>query len=272
MFQAKLLFPLVIALLIGLPAQAAPSVTANAEEALKRSRASEGREVGEHRLMDQAGKPVDFSSYRGKPLVVSMVYTACDHTCPVTTQTVAKAVAAARKALGNDSFQVVSIGFDTVRDTPDALRVYAKQQGISLDGWSFLAGNADAMEKIAADLGFTWFVTSRGFDHIAQTTVLDREGRIYRQVYGENFEIPQLVEPLKDVVLGRVAALDSVEAISNRIRYFCTVYDPSTDAYRFDYGIFLSIGSGFLAVMTIIWWMLKLWREQKRHSDAARKG
>ena len=263
MFRIKLLTALIVALVAGFHAQAAPGVSANAEEALKRSRAAEGRVLGDHQLMDQDGKPVDLATYLGRPLVISMVYTACDHTCPVTTQTVAKGVSAARKALGNDAFQVVTIGFDTVRDTPDALRVYARQHGISLDGWSFLAGNADGMEKLAADLGFSWFVTSRGFDHIAQTTIIDREGRIYRQVYGENFEIPLLVEPLKDVVLGRSAALDSVEAITNRIRFFCTVYDPSSDAYRFDYGIFLSIGSGLLAVLTIFWWMVRLWREQR---------
>lgn len=268
MFGFRLIPALMVVLLAALPVQAAPGVSASAEEALKRSRASEGRVLGEHRLTDQDGKPVALSAYRGKPLVISMVYTACDHTCPVTTQTVAKAVAAARKALGSDSFQVVTIGFDTLRDTPDALRVYARQQGISLEGWSFLAGSAEPMERLAADLGFTWFVTSRGFDHIAQTTVIDGEGRIYRQVYGENFEIPLLVEPLKDVVLGRTAALNSIESIGNRIRFFCTVYDPSSDAYRFDYGIFLSIGSGLLAVLTIIWWMVRLWRDQRTRPTA----
>ena len=87
--------------------------------------------------------------------------------------------------------------------------------------------------------------------------------RIYRQVYGENFEVPLLVEPLKDLVLGRTAALTSVEAISNRIRFFCTVYDPSSDAYRFDYGIFLDWGFSALALGTIIWLVLKLWRENR---------
>ena len=254
---------LVLVLISTLPVAAAPSVTANAEEALKRSRESEGRVLGEHHLVDQNGNAVDLASYRGKPLVISMVYTACDHTCPITTQTTAKAVATARRALGTESFNVVSIGFDTVRDTPDALRAFARQQGIPLEGWSFLAGNAEGMETLAADLGFTWFVTSRGFDHIAQTTVLDGEGRIYRQVYGENFEVPLLVEPLKDLVLGRTAALTSVEAISNRIRFFCTVYDPSSDAYRFDYGIFLDWGFSALALGTIIWLVLKLWRENR---------
>jgi len=254
----------------GMPsAIGAPTVSANAEAALKASLESVGRTVGPHLLRDQDGTPVDIASFRGKPLVISMVYTACDHTCPVTTQTVAKAVEMARKSLGRDGFHVVTIGFDTVRDTPEALRMYAKQHDIGLDGWTFLAGDAATMEALAANLGFTWFVTSRGFDHIAQTTVIDADGVIYRQVYGENFEIPLLVEPLKDLLLGRVsAALDSVEAIGNRIRYFCTVYDPRSDAYRFDYGIILSIAFGFLAVLTIIVWTFRLWRESRSASGS----
>ncbi len=266
MYRISALILLAIVLWTGLPAQAAPSVAANAEEALRVSRASEGRVLGEHHLHDQNGEPVDLARYRGKPLVVSMVYTACDHTCPVTTQTTAKAVATARRALGSDSFNVVTIGFDTVRDTPEALRVFARQQGLPVENWSFLAGDSDGMAKLAADLGFSWFVTSRGFDHIAQTTVIDAGGKIYRQVYGENFEVPLLVEPLKDLVLGRSAALTSVTAIGNRIRLFCTVYDPSSDAYRFDYGIVLDLGFGALALATIIWLTLKLWRESRaRH-------
>jgi protein SCO1/2 len=263
MFRLITLILLGLSLAGPLPALAAQTVSANADAALKASRASEGRQTGAHLLRDQGGVPVDLVSFRGKPLVISMVYTACDHTCPVTTETVAKAVDVARKALGRDSFHVVTIGFDTLRDTPEALRVYARQHGISLDGWSFLAGDAQGMERLAAELGFTWFVTSRGFDHIAQTTVIDANGVIYRQVYGENFEVPLLVEPLKDLVLGRTAALDSIEAISNRIRFFCTVYDPASDAYRFDYGIILSIATGFLAVLTILIWTVRLWRESR---------
>lgn len=264
MIPVKYIFFIWALLAAIIPAHAAPTVSATAEEALKRSRAAEGNIVGSHKLTDQDGNPVDVTRFRGRPVVISMIYTACDHTCPVTTQNVARAVAGARKALGDDSFQVLSIGFDTLRDTPNNLKMYARAQGIDLKNWTFLAGDQATMEALSAELGFTWYVTSRGFDHIAQTTVLDKDGRIYRQIYGENFELPLLVEPLKDLVLGRAAAMISLDSISDRVRFFCTVYDPHSDAYRFDYGIFLSIGSGFLAVLTIIWMTIRMWRDSRR--------
>jgi protein SCO1 len=263
---ALLLFTL-IASVPPLPAgraEAAPIVAGSAEDALKRSRAVEGNSLtGEYHLLDQEGRPVDLASFRGRPLLISLIYTSCDHTCPVMTQTVMRAVTAAKKALGDQSFQVVSIGFDTVHDTPSALKYFARQQGVSLDNWTFLSADADTIERLSAELGFTWFVSSRGFDHIAQTSVIDSEGKIYRQVYGENFELPLLVEPLKDLVLGRTAALTSLSAISDRVRFFCTVYDPGADAYRFDYGVLLDLGFGFLAVITIAWVLLRLWRDTR---------
>ncbi|MBI2235463.1 MAG: SCO family protein [Magnetospirillum sp.] len=246
-----------------LPLVAAPVVAPTPEEALKVSRAAEGSTVGEHRLIDQDGKSLDLSSFRGQPLVISMIYTSCYHTCPVMSQTVAKAIANARKAVGDGRFRVLSIGFDTAHDGPERLRHFARQQGIDLDGWTFATADADTVDALSRQLGFTYYVSPRGFDHIAQTTILDAQGRIYRQVYGETFELPLLVEPLKDLVLGRVSSLGSWTGISNRIRIICTVYDPHSDAYRYDFGFFLEIGFGALSIATIAYLLFKIIRDNR---------
>ena len=64
-------------------------------------------------------------------------------------------------------------------------------------------------------------------------------------------------------MLGRTAALTSIQSIGNRLLFFCTVYDPHSDAYRFDYGIFLDLGFGLLAILTIVWLVVRLWRESR---------
>ena len=58
---------------------------------------------------------------------------------------------------------------------------------------------------------------------------------MYRQIYGGVFEAPALVEPLKDLVYGRRSDWASLEGLINRVRLFCTLYDPRTGGYRFDY-------------------------------------
>src|SRR5690606_16108651 len=105
--------------------------------------------------------------------------------------------------LGEDSFYVVTIGFDTPNDTPTAMASFARAQKISEPGWHFLSGDAESMAALTENLGFSYFPTPRGFDHINQVTLVDRDGVIYAQVYGAAFELPALVEPLKDLVYNR---------------------------------------------------------------------
>jgi protein SCO1/2 len=246
------------ALLLGIfwacAAAAEAPVVLDPKAALALSRAAEGRTLGDFPMLER---------FRGKPLVISMIYSSCFHACPQTTQTLARAVATARRALGKDSFAVVSVGFDSVHDTPAAMELFARQQGID---WPALPADPATRDRLAADLGFSYTATSRGLDHIAQTTVIDARGRIYRQVYGESFEAPLLVEPLKDLVLGRGAALTNLQSLTDRVRLICTVYDPASGAYRTDYGLFLEIGFGLASVLTIVFLLVRAWRDSRRRT------
>ena len=53
------------------------------------------------------------------------------------------------------------------------------------------------------------------------------------------FSSPLLVEPLKNLVLGNTSETSLIATLSDRIRLFCTVYDPADGKYRMDYSIFL---------------------------------
>ena len=56
------------------------------------SQAAIGRPLVDVRLRDSTGKDVRFSDYRGRPLLISLVYTGCFQACPVATQFLAEAV------------------------------------------------------------------------------------------------------------------------------------------------------------------------------------
>lgn len=234
--------------------------------ALALSQAALGRALSpDYRFTASDGRRVRLSEYRGKPLVVSLIYTSCYHICPATTQHLARIVRVARAALGEDSFRVVSIGFDTVRDTPAAMREFARLQGVAIAGWDFLSADRATIEALSADLGFQYFPSAHGFDHLIQTTVVDADGRVYRQVYGMRFETPLLVEPLKQLVFGAAPAADFLFAgLTNRIRLFCTVYDPATDRYRFDYSLFFGIVIGAMSLGLVGLALVREWRRAQR--------
>ncbi len=253
--------------LIGGAAGAHDATAGNVDEtafresaALKTSQAAIGRAVGDHAFIDGVGRQVRLGTYRGKPLVVSLVYTSCADFCPTISKAVGDAVDAAVSAFGRDAFSVVTIGFDARADTPSRMKAFARSHGLSAPNWSFLSADADTVLDLSRELGFTFFPSAKGFDHLAQTTLIDPEGRVYRQIYGTSFAPPSLVEPMKELIFKRRSELTSVDGLINRVRLFCTIYDPSSGRYRFDYSLFITLIVGSLslgAVATITaraWW------------------
>ncbi len=222
------------------------------QKALRTSQAAIGRLVGNYAFTDRQGRRVTLSSYRGKPLLVSFVYTGCYQVCPATTRFLAKAVRVAQESLGKDSFAVVTIGFNLPFDTPAAMADFARQQGVDLPNWEFLSPDPETLEALTRDFGFLYVQTPKGFDHLLQATVVDQDGRIYAQVYGDAFDVPQLVEPLRRLLTGGPRAPSTVSELVERVRLLCTIYDPASGTYRLNYQIFYKLfGALFATALTI---------------------
>lgn len=231
------------------------------DTALSRSQAAVGRSVGDHAFRNQRGEPVRIGELLDRPLVISLVYTSCQHTCSMLTRHLADVVGVAREALGDDSFRVATIGFDAAVDTPARMRLFARERGVDAPGWSFLSTDAETVEALAQALGFVFQPAPQGFDHLAQTTVVDAEGKVYRQVYGADFDPPALVEPLKELVFGRRASAATVDGWVNGVRLLCTIYDPASGRYRFDYSLFVGLAVGVLSLGSVAAFIIRAWRQ-----------
>ncbi len=259
---AALLFPILSTLT---PAYASPGeqpgVAFDGEAALRTSQAAIGRTLSEQSLVNRRGERVRISDYRGKPLLISFIYTSCYHSCSVFTRYLGEIVEVAREALGEDAFSVATIGFDAVNDSPGRMMIYASGQGIDVPDWSFLSGDVESIEALTTELGFTYAASPKGFDHMAQVSVIDGNGKVYRQIYGDRFDPPALVEPLKELVFGLDPASSTMDRWVDNVRLFCTIYDPSTGRYRFDYSIFFAMIIGFLCLASIAIFIVRAWRQ-----------
>lgn len=229
-------------------------------KAIEQSERAVGRTIGNYRLTDSTGAPVPLHDYRGKPLVISLIYTACSSVCPPTTQHLIDAVAEAGRMFGFDGFNVLTVGFDARHDTPGRMAQFASIQRIKSKNWRLASADAATIEALLRDLGFSYASSAGGFDHVTQTTIVDRDGRIYRHVYGEDFPLPMFMEPMKDVVYG-VTRPFSLAGMLDRVKFICTVYDPGAGRYRFDYG--LTFGSVIAALSLMVFGGL-LYREWSR--------
>lgn len=237
-------------LLIGPTAVAAPGVTAPLDDAasLRVSQAAIGRELSGYRLTTATGQPLTLEQLRGRPVVLSLVYTSCYYVCSGLTVRLRDAVKVARETLGPETFSVVTVGFDAPNDTPQRMGAFARDRGIDMAGWYFASADAATIDRLARDVGFTFVASPKGFDHVLQTTIVDASGRVVLQVYGADFATPLLVDPLKRLVWGKAVVRGGIDSLVNKVKLFCTIYDPTSGRYRFDYSLIVEIVAGALAL------------------------
>lgn len=270
-----------LCLLLGglLPAAALAQETASSPgldqaQALRASQAVLGHAIGDYTLLDREEQPVRLASYRGKPLLVSFIYTGCFQVCPATTRSLQKTVVALQKTFGSGQFNVLSIGFNQPADSPQALKAFAAQHRIDQADWNFLSPPARIVEPLTRDFGFVYQATPAGFDHVLQVTLLDAQGRIVRQIYGSDMAAAELGEPIKMLLRGTpvVAPTLQLDDLINRVRLLCTVYDPRTGGYRVDYSLAIEVAGGATFFVVMVVFLLGEWRARRSMRAKARHG
>ena len=127
-----------------------------------------GVRAPDFRLRDQDGKVVSLRQFRGKPVLVSFLYTTCRDTCPLQAET-------ARGALDDLGHDVpsIAIAVDPTRDTPEsAKRFLAKTRTIGrLD---FVLGTRRQLEPLWKS--FAIRPQSVTEEHQARFTLVDKRG------------------------------------------------------------------------------------------------
>jgi protein SCO1/2 len=246
-------------------APAAPTPALDQAVALRASQAALGQTVGDYTLLDREGRPVRLASYRGKPLLVSFIYTGCFQVCPTTTRSLDESVRALRGRFGNDQFNVVSIGFNQPADSPQAMKAFAAQHRIAQPNWDFLSPPARIVEPLTRDFGFRYESTPAGFDHVLQVSLVDAQGRIVRQIYGDRVSADALGEPMKQLLVGApLSAATPLADILAQVRLLCTVYDPKTGTYRVDYSLALEAAGGLIFIVSMAIFAFTEWRSRRR--------
>lgn len=128
----------------------------------------EGLPAPDFELENQDGEPVSMRSLRGKPVLVTFLYTHCEDTCPASAQTARGAL----DDLGHD-LPVLAIAVDPPNDTPQSARKFLAEQRAT--------GRIDFVLGTRAELRPVW----RGFairpqsvtaEHNARFTLVDARG------------------------------------------------------------------------------------------------
>jgi protein SCO1/2 len=234
--------------------------------ALKESQAALGRQIGNYRFLDSKGNELRLADLRGRPLVVQFVYTGCFQVCPATTQFLATAVKQAERTLGPGAFRVATIGFNLPFDDPASMRAFARKFGVASPDWLFLTPEASSLGALVADFGFRYEATAAGFDHLLQVTILDRDGRVYRQVYGESFDAPLFIGPLLELAQNAPVEQASLEGAWEKFKLLCTVYDPAAGRYRINYVVVIELLVGASVMLGGVGFIGREWLRRRRRA------
>ncbi len=119
-------------------------------------------------LRDEHGKPMRLATMRGKPVVVTFLYTTCKDTCPVTAQQIRIAL----DELGHD-VPVVAVSVDPANDTAARARSFAVRQGLTgRMRWGL--GSAAELQRVWRTYGIQ--PQTDDAEHTATTVLLDKRG------------------------------------------------------------------------------------------------
>jgi protein SCO1/2 len=120
-------------------------------------------------LHDQDGRPVTLTQLRGRPAVVTFLYTTCQDTCPVTAQQIRGAL----DDLGHN-VPVIAVSVDPAHDTPASARLFdQKQQMTGRMRWA-LGSSAD-LQRVWRAYGVQPETSTAA--HSDATVLLDEHGR-----------------------------------------------------------------------------------------------
>jgi protein SCO1/2 len=119
-------------------------------------------------LRDEYGRSISMRSFRGRPVVVSFLYTTCDNTCPAQAQTVRGAL----DDLGHD-VPAIAVAVDPPRDTPARARAFLSKQH-ALGRIRFVLGTRSQLRPLWK--GFAIQPQTRNQEHQARITLVDKRG------------------------------------------------------------------------------------------------
>ena len=151
------------------------------------------------RLTDQFGKQVSLSDFKGKPVVLTFLYTHCPDVCPLT----AEKLHTVMQNLGSNAQNVVvlAVSLDPKGDTSASVLNFSQVHKM-LNYWHYLIGTQGQLSPVWKNYGLfaqpaTPTTTSPGtVTHNTALYVIDKQG-LERVFLPDNFTPDQLTTDLK---------------------------------------------------------------------------
>lgn len=155
-----------------------PNTSSNTKEETKENDLEVIGKAPKFSFTNQNNQVISNESYKGMVYVVDFFFTTCPTICPIMTEKLVKIQNAFKdKRIGFASFSI-----NPEHDTPEVLKDYAIEKGVTNPNWNFLTGDVDAIYDLANN-GFNLYAKTAseevgGFEHSGYFALIDQEGNI----------------------------------------------------------------------------------------------
>ena len=155
--------------------------------------AGESLDAFDSTFVDQSGRAVTLSTYRGRPMVLAMIYTRCTSACPLLLASLRGIEGKLSPAQRADTWFVL-VTLDPDHDAPDTLLAFARSRSLDESRWRLLRGSHEVTVELAAILGVKVRNDGNGvIAHSSNVYLLDGAGVVRRALVGLGADPAELI-------------------------------------------------------------------------------
>lgn len=167
----------------------------------------DGREAPDFRLRDQEGNEVSLSGMRGRPVLLTFLFTTCPDVCPLITEKLRQTVEQAGQD-GTGGVALVAVSVDPEQDSEQAARNFTAAHRMGELNWHFLVGSEEELSPVWGAYGIGRIspypegaVDAKGrVGHTDAVYLIDSAGRLRSLVRGD-FNPAELAPALRTLQL-----------------------------------------------------------------------
>ena len=166
-----------------------------------------GEQVPDVPLIDQDGRTLHLSDFRGKAVLVTFIYTRCPFPtfCPLISSQFARIhEALAQTPSIYQKTQLVSVSLDPSYDTPEVLRKYGlgylKGNASGFAEWDFVSTRPMDLERLGSAFGLTYYQQNNLIVHSMNTILLSPDGTVKHTWPGNGWTTSEVVAAITRVL------------------------------------------------------------------------
>jgi protein SCO1/2 len=165
-----------------------------------------GAPVPDVPMVNQDGKTIHLSNFKGKIVLVTFIYTRCPFPtfCPLLSSEFASIQRELFKT--PELYQkthLVSISLDPAFDTPPVLRKYAlsylHNDSSGFAHWDFVSTKSEDLQTLAAAFGLTYYGKDNLITHSMRTVLVTPNGTVANVWDGSEWRQPELLDAIRQV-------------------------------------------------------------------------